>query len=225
MSWASQFIKHNRDFAGNLLKNAAPAAFLIPGIGPGAAAAIGGLGSALGRGIQHGANLGNIAKQGISGASIAYGGAQGMGALKSAFAPSSSAAGAVAGAPTTAVGNGTMVSNGNGAWLPAGGAGASDSAASAGSSLMSKLGSGAQAVGKFTKDYPNAIAAGLQGLGAIGTMGTENAMRRAQTNSINQQTAMSQQEAELLKRRQAALQPLMQALMGQQYQSARNPYS
>lgn len=219
MSWLSQFVKHNRDFAGNLLKNAAPAAFLIPGIGPGAAALIGGAGSALGRGIQHGGNFGNILKQGATGAGIAYGGAQGMQALKSAFAPSSSAASTVAGTPITQAGSAA-----SGAAAPAVSSAIPDSALGI-TSPLGRVGSALKATGQFAKDYPQLFAGGLQGLGQIGSMSGENAMRRAQTNAINQQTAMSQQELEMLKRRQAALEPLMQAFMAQRYTPAANPYA
>lgn len=226
MSWASQFIKHNRGFIGNAIKNISPALAFTPlgMLGAGAA-------GALGRAIQPGAKFGDIVKSGVSNAAIGGGARGGVDALRSAFAPSSSAAGSLAATPAgsagsagSAVGNGTLVSNGNGGWVSgAGQTGASG--ADAGEGFMSKLGSGAQAVGRFAKDNPNAIAGGLQGLGAIGSMGSENAMRRAQTNAINTNTAMTQQELDNQKKRQQALVPLLQALMGQQYAPAKNPYT
>lgn len=222
MSWLSQFVKHNRDFAGNLLKNAAPAAFLIPGIGPGAAALLGGAGSALGRGIQHGANLGNIVKQGATGAAIAYGGGQGLNALKGAFTPSSSVSGALPGVQTTpgavASAAGSIQGPGEAALNLTQGLGQAPS-------LASRVGSAISGAGKFAQANPMAVSAGLQGLGQIGTMGADNAYKRAQTNAVNQQTAMSQAELDVMRRRQAALEPLMRALMGQQQGVATNPYT
>jgi len=76
MSWLSSFWKHNRNFIGNALKNVSPAAFLIPGVGPLAAAGLAGAGSALGRGIQEGSNFGDIVRQGLQGAGQAYLGAR-----------------------------------------------------------------------------------------------------------------------------------------------------
>ncbi len=66
-------IDRNRNFTGNLLKNLAPAAAFIPGVGPLAAAAIGAGAGALGRGVQHGTNFGDIAKQGAQSGAAAYG--------------------------------------------------------------------------------------------------------------------------------------------------------
>lgn len=224
MSWVSQFVKHNRNFAGNLLKNAAPAAFLIPGIGPGAAALIGGAGSALGRGIQEGGNLGNILKQGVTGAGIAYGGAQGMNALKAAFAPSSSAAGSLASVPGASITPSAAAVQGPGgaALNLTQGLGQAPSMASR---VGSALNTGAKAFGAFAKENPTALAMGLQGAGQIGSMGADNAYKRAQTHLLEQQGEQNQQELELQKRRQAALEPLMRALMGQQFTPAKNPYT
>src|SRR5215831_2114786 len=72
MSWLSSFWDHNRNFLGNALKNISPAAFLIPGVGPLAAAGIAGVGSALGSGIEKGGTWGGALSQGLQGAGEAY---------------------------------------------------------------------------------------------------------------------------------------------------------
>lgn len=213
MSWLSQFVKHNRDFAGNALKNIAPLSFLIPGVGPLAAAGLGAAGSALGRGIQHGSNLGNILKQGAEGGAMAYGGAQGMNALKAAFTPGSSAAGTVAqsmpGMSVTPSATAPMAIQGPGsaALNMTQGLGQAPS-------LMSRVGSAANGLGSFVKNNPTAAAMGLQGLGQMGSMGSENAYRNAQTDALKQNTNLSKEQYDQQLRRQAAMEPLLRALMG-----------
>lgn len=69
MSWLSSFVNNNRNFAGNLAKNVAPALSFVPGVGWLGAAAIG----ALGQGVQKGSNIGDIAKAGLSAGSIGAG--------------------------------------------------------------------------------------------------------------------------------------------------------
>ena len=69
MSWLSSFVDNNRNFAGNLAKNVAPALSFVPGVGWLGAAAIG----ALGQGVQKGSNIGDIAKAGLSAGSIGAG--------------------------------------------------------------------------------------------------------------------------------------------------------
>lgn len=77
----------NRNFVGNALKNVAPvAAALIPGIGALAAGAIGGLGSALGAGIKHGTNVGDIAKTGVENGLLASSGNGLVSSVKGALA-------------------------------------------------------------------------------------------------------------------------------------------
>lgn len=96
-------IDRNRNFTGNLLRNVAPLAGLIPGVGGLAAAGIGAAAGAAGRGIQKGTNIGDILKQGVQSGGSAYGldklagaasaGAKGGGLLGGA----KSAAGAIPG--------------------------------------------------------------------------------------------------------------------------------
>lgn len=224
MSWLSSFINHNRDFAGNALKNVSPLAFLIPGIGPAAAAGLGAAGSALGRGIQHGSNFGNIVKQGAQGGAMAYGGAQGMNALKTAFAPSSSAAATIPGVASPIPGAaGSMQGPGSAALNLMGHAPPPPSMLD---QIGGALGGAARGAGSFIKANPTAVGAGLQGLGQMGAMGSENRLRNAQADQIGSQAQMTQAELQMMKQRQAALAPLLQALMGQQSQgSAPNPYA
>lgn len=77
MSWLSVFANNNRNFAGNALKNIAPLAGLIPGVGPYAAMGLGALGGAVGQGIRKGSNIGDIVGQGIQSGGQA-GAAQGI---------------------------------------------------------------------------------------------------------------------------------------------------
>lgn len=199
----------NRDQVGNLLKNVAPAAFLIPGIGPGMAAGIGGLGSALGRGIQHGSNLGDILKQGASGAAIAGGGAQGMQALKGAFAPSSVASGAPSGFGAAP----------GGGWQAYGAQAAEQPSQGLAASIGHGIGSAASGLGHFAASNPLATAQGLQGIAQIPQMGSENRLRNAQANQMEQQAGESAYDFQTRKARDAALEPLRRALMAQIGQS------
>ena len=88
-------IERNRDFTGNLLKNIAPLAAFIPGIGPFAAAALAGVGGAAGAGIQHGGNFGSILKNGISSASLASGISGGLSAAGGAASNGAGLAGQI----------------------------------------------------------------------------------------------------------------------------------
>ena len=65
MSWLSVFANNNRNPIGNALKNIAPLAGLIPGVGTLGAMGIGALGGAVGQGIRKGSNIGDIVGQGI----------------------------------------------------------------------------------------------------------------------------------------------------------------
>ena len=65
MSWLSVFANNNRNPIGNALKNIAPLAGFIPGVGPYAAMGLGALGGAVGQGIRKGSNIGDIVGQGI----------------------------------------------------------------------------------------------------------------------------------------------------------------
>lgn len=87
-------VDRNRNFVGNLAKNVAPLLTLLPGVGVPLAAAVG----AGGRAIQKGANIGDIAKQGLSTATMAGGVAGAASGLNAATAAGKGVMGQVAGA-------------------------------------------------------------------------------------------------------------------------------
>jgi hypothetical protein len=219
VSWASQFWKHNRDFLGNAAKNISPFLALTPLGIPGALIAGG-----LGRGIQHGANLGNIVKSGVSNAALGAGMQGGMGALRSAFNPSSSAASASFGSGAAPVAQaGQAAANEVPGYLGQAAINGADAGASAaggaGSSLLNRIGSALGTAGKFAEAHPHTLE---MGLGALDTSGRD--YRNAQTNALNANTSMQQQQYEDYKKRMAALQPLLAAFAGQLQNSISNPY-
>lgn len=233
MSWLSSFVKHNRGFIGNAVKNLSPALAFTPlGIlGAGAA-------GALGRAIQPGAKLGDIVKSGVSNAAIGGGVRGGVSALRSVFAPSSSAAGTLVASGEGAGGAGSAsaagsapsaftsgVDTGSGGWM--GDTSLGRHAVDAATGGSSGLGGFARSVGSFAKDNPNAIAGGFQGLASLGSMGAENDYKRAQTNALNTNTAMSQAELDDRKRRAELMEPILRALMGNRnaMSVAPNPYT
>jgi hypothetical protein len=221
MSWLSGLIQRNRGWAGNALKNVSPFLALTP-LGIPAALA----GGALGRAIQPGAKIGDIAKSGLSNAALGAGVQGGMGALRSAFSPSSSAAAAsYGGAPGAAAGpiGGQVMGVGTltgpaGSGLAQGGGG--------GPGLLSQLGGALGKVGGFAESHPHAIE---MGLGALDT--SKRDYLKAQTDALTQNTGMNAEQWALQKRRQDALAPLLAAFAGQlqtmqqhPYQIASNPY-
>jgi hypothetical protein len=217
MSWLSSAWTRNRGAIGNALKNFAPVAgALTGGLG---GLAIGGLGSALGRGIQPGAKFGDIAKQGISGGSIAYSGSKALGGLKGLFAPGSSAAGtaagSVAGTPPLPPGAEELASLGGGDIASA-------------QPLLSKIGHAASSVGSFANKNPMAAAMALQGVGSAMNAPSEGRYRDAQTRALEAQVAESEEERARRKRLEDAMEPLRQMLVAQMNQPrmgiAPNPY-
>lgn len=202
MSWLSSTFQRNRGWLGNALKNFAPVAGALTG-GMGGVL-IGGLGSALGRGVQRGANLGNIAGQGVSGAGMAYGGSKALGGLRAAFAPGSAAA------PSVMQAGGEVALNS--ADDIAGIQGGNIAAARP---IASRVGGAARGAGSFLKDNPMAAAMALQGAGDISTAGAQNDMARAQIDALRSQTSESEEERARRRRMEDALEPLRQALLGQ----------
>lgn len=199
MSWVTRFLEHNRGFIGNAAKNISPFLALTPLGIPGALAA-----GALGRAIQPGANIGSIAKSGLSNAAIGAGMQGGLGALKSAFAPSSSAAGAVYGGGATGSEIGGQVMGAGNAFT------AGAHGPEAGMSLADTVGGALKGVGKFAADHPKALE---MGLGALDP--TQRNYMRAQTDAITNNTQLSRDEAERRRRMQDAMAPLYAAFMGQ----------
>jgi hypothetical protein len=161
--------------------------------------------------------LGNIVRQGAQGGAMAYGGAQGMN--------TGTAAGSLPGQAASSAAPGSVSVGGVSMAAPQ--AAAMPSLGSpAASSMLSQLGHGAASAasnfGSFAKANPMAIGAGLQGLGSMSQSGSENRLRNAQAGQLEQNTAF---EADMKKRREAALAPLYQAFLGQQQGVARNPYN
>lgn len=231
MSWLSQTWKHNRGWAGNALKNFAPVAGAVFG-GPLGGGLIGGLGSMVGRGIQKGANFGNVLKQGASGASIAAGGHSALKGLRGLFTPSSSVAQSIA--PDMGMEPGQRIADigGGGGAAPtlqpitAGRGGVPDAigpyrgylpppATGAEPSLLSRVGGKISGAAHWADEHPMAAAMGLQGVGNIADAGAENDMHRAQTRAIESETAAAEEERKRRQRMEEALEPLRQALVGQ----------
>lgn len=211
MSWLSDRLGIHL----NLRPLAAPAGYLAGGLLGGQVGA--GIGAGLakfadnklhGDSWTHSLEQGalNGAAYGVGGPALghlkeAFGGANAAGGTPGAFMPSSSApfefGDEAAGAAT-------------------GGGG--------GGSFLGSVGTGAKNAGSWIASHPNAVGGALQGAGQIGAMGSENAMRKAQTTAIDQQNSQSQYELEAKKKRDAALAPLIQALMGQAQNGLANPY-
>lgn len=209
MSWLSSTFKRNRGWIGNALKNFAPVAgALTGGLG---GVAIGALGSMAGRGIQEGANLGNIAKQGVSGGSIAYGGSKALGGLRSLFAPSSSAMNTV-----TSAGGEIAPAAVESAGLEGGNIAASRP-------LATRVASRAGGAARWANDNPMAAAMALQGTGTALNAPSENRYRDAQTRALESQTASDEEERQRRKRLEDAMEPLRRLLAGQM--GAGNPYT
>jgi hypothetical protein len=185
---------------------------LLPGIGGYLGAGLGKMGDNLAHGDSFGHALGQGALHG--------GAAYGLGALKDAFAPSSAAGAASAGqvaqqgARQGAEGAAGGMANITAANLPQM---TPPPSMGGGSSFLGSLGSAAKSVGNFAKDNPNAIGAGLQGLGQISGMDGEARLNRARADQI-------EFENEQQRARSQAMLPLLQALTGNRQPVARNPY-
>lgn len=205
----------NRNQFGNMLKNVSPIAGAFTG-GLGGLL-LGGAGSALGRGVQKGANLGNILGQGASGAALSGVGNMGINALKGAFAGGGSAAGAGAGAGGSAGGSAAGAMPGAVEEIQAG---------NVVHPAASKFGFGGpgllKSAGNFLKDNTTAVGMGLKGLGDIQGAGSQNRLANAQASRLEYET-------EEERRRQRALEPLRRALEGQltqpRYQVSASPYA
>lgn len=227
----------------NALKNFAPAAFLVPGVGPGLAAAIGGAGSALGQGLSRHPNLGAALKAGVAGAGEGYTGAKLAGGqgykgvisgVKSAFVPSSSAS-ATAGSPSSAYLSGHGVTGAAPtSLLPGGGGGVGPSSSGLGGSLgsalpASQIGSTVSAgldgsnaapsflgrVGAFAEKNPTLAAGFVSGLGSMGTRDAEAEEHRAIARRTTVEADTLESERKRKAAQDAALEPLRRALAGQ----------
>lgn len=169
MSWLSQAWKHNQGFVSNALKNVAPLSFLIPGVGPLAAAGIAGAGSALGQSISRHPSLKGAVGQGLGAAAMAYGGAQGLGALKGASGGIPTMTGAPAIQNTTGVTS--MIP---GSMAGASSAGIAPGASSAGSGVLGALGK----IGTAAKNNLPAIGQVASGVLSARETGQQTALER-----------------------------------------------
>jgi hypothetical protein len=209
----------------NLRPLAAPAGALIGGLlgGP--------VGAGIGAGLfktadnkAHGDSWTHALGQGALNG-VGYGvGTAGLDKLRSAFTP-----GSMAGASGTAPSAFTSgVDTGTGGWVADGANAAARAVPQGGSSLLSAVGNGAKTAGSWLAAHPSAVSGTLQGVGQIGSMESENAFRKAQADALKTNTAQSQYDLEIKKRRDAALAPLLAAFQGnlqRPYSVAANPYS
>lgn len=252
-SWAKKHlsVRFDSHTLGNLAKNASPAAALVGG--PLGVALAGGLSAAgdLGRGK----NIGQALRGGVQNAALGAGLQGGVGALKSAVhgagAPALPGVASTASVPGAApISAAPDLIHAAGAGLPSstedflaqraagGAASAIPSVASAlpgavapasGGGLLSGL---AHAGGKalsFAEAHPNAASGALQGLGAITTSGSENRLRNAQANNLEQNAGETRYDFERRKQRDATLAPTWSALgtsfgTGGYSGAAKNPY-
>lgn len=238
----------NRNFVGNALKNAAPiAGILTGGLG---GVALGGLGAALGSGIHHGTNIGDIAKTGVENGMLTSGGqnlasafgyngpmsamkqaanklAANAGTEGAAFSPSSGAKVLGGGPPDVDLaafdkGAGVMpsLSPAPSSFTTPFNPGA---AAPASASFLSKLASGATS--------PEVIGSLLKGIGGMAQGDAQTKYLNTQNEALAQRSRLEQQQYDAQVARAKALQPLLDALMGkaqgivgQQGSVAPNPY-
>lgn len=207
----------------NLRPLAPVAGGILGGIVGGPAGAAWGAG--LARGIDdkaHGASWKDSLRSGAKTGLITYAGGKGLEKLRSAFG------GAAAAGEFTPSSSAPLdaAEDLSGVARPAFGPGASSapSGGGGGSSFLSGVGSAAKGIGRFAQQNPQATGMALQGLGSIGTMGSENAQRRAQTRALELQNQGGEYDLEAKRRRDAALAPLMALFQGQMQQRMSNPY-
>lgn len=229
--WAAKAVDRNRDFAGNLLKNAAPFAAFIPGIGPLTAAGLAAAGGALGQGIQHGSNIGDIVKQGVT--SAAEGSAlKGLGA---AFGAGSGGGAAAAPSATTSAAD-ELLAGGNiaadtaapaaTAFAPSSAVGAATTGAALPKSVGERILATVGNIGSWSAKHPETVGQAFTALSNAG-------INEAQAKRLALMTSQDEYTLERQKARDAALLPIWQALAGKAQgfinnapnTAARNPYA
>ncbi len=237
-------IRFDSHTLGNLLKNASPVASLAIG-GPLGLAATGGL-SALGD-LGRGKNIGEALKGGVQNAAIGGGLQAGQAALAShgglsgLFSGGGDAGGPPLPAPAsvsvpgvTPPPSATDYLSSLDAGKPAAGAGSlfSTNAAApisqAPGGFLSTVGKKAGGVLDFAEAHPNATSGVLQGLGGIASSGSENRLRNAQANALEQTGGLTANELAQRKASQAALAPIFSALNQQNFTRPAvrpNPYA
>lgn len=230
----------NRNFVGNALKNIAPVAGILTG-GLGGVA-LGGLGAALGAGIHHGTNIGDIAKTGVENGMLTSGGQN----LLSSFGYNGPMSAMKQTANKIAANAGTQ---GAAAFTPSsgslmGGSGAvpgvsslENMATRAAPDMLSGLSGGGTAPASFLSKLasgatsPEVIGGLLKGIGGMGKNDAEEKYLNTQNDALAQRSRLEQQQYDEQVARRKALQPLLDALMGkaqgiagQQVSVPPNPY-
>lgn len=219
MSWLSKLgqdlgIRLDSHTLGNLLKNVSPAAALIPGVGPFAAAGLAAAGSMAGDALRgKSPGLGSA----IENAGLSYGAGSLLSGLGSAGAAGSVAPGGITPPSTVTLG---------GVSLPAPSAAALPSAASPAtpqgflSSALGKAGNAADKIGNFVEKNPTAAAMGLQGIGNIASAGARNRL-------ANTQADQAEYDLEAEKRRNQYLSQYLNQYggLGGNFTPASNPYT
>lgn len=209
-SWwkrATKIPNSPRGILGNLVKNVSPFLALTPvgALGAGVAAVAG-------EGIRNKkANFGDLAKAGITNATLGAGLDKGVGLLKGASsggAPAVASPGGAIPAPTSSnvgpLGGGfgapplqpiTKVPSVNLGSVPKPG-------------FLSRAAT-------FASDHPNAVGMSLQGVGNLATAGTENRINEANARLLEQKLGESDYEFQQRRARDLALEPLRRALAQQ----------
>lgn len=218
----------------NLTRNAAVGAGTV--MGGGAGLALAGLGSAAGRGLAPGANIGDMARAGLTGAATAGALHSGAGLLRNAVNRIGSGASSAATPSLESLASRPipeMSTIGGASPLPSSaaaapvGAGASAAANVAGT-VTEPAGRGLLSrAGSFVKGNPMAAAMALQGAGGLATSGSQNRLNDLQSEALEQRIGESEYDFERRRRRDEALAPIWSNLgnMNGGYSSiAANPY-
>ncbi len=177
--------------------------------------------------------VGGAVRAGLTGAAEGYGGAVAKGGLLGSAGTAPGAIGAD-GVPQV-VRAGVPVSLGDVTTPLIGSAGATGAADATGAltasqapGLAGRLAGAGGKVLDFAENHPPAAAGALQGIGSIASSGTENRLRSAQANAIEQQVGETAFDFEQRKRREALLAPIWSALgtgVGREPNIAPNPYT
>lgn len=200
------------------MRNAAPVAGTLMG-GP-AGLALAGLGSAAGRAVSPGSNIGDILKSGVSGASMAGIGMAGKSALSGLMERGGAEAGAeLAGNSLDDLAGGAVPEVGLTPSAPSAmeaiGSAAQSAAPEGGKSFLSRVGS-------FIEKRPTASAMALKGIGDIASAPSENRYNDARARSLDLETQMQQDEMERRRRLEASLEPI-RLMLAQQLNAPRSP--
>lgn len=215
---------------GNLVKNASPALAFTPAGLLGVAGA-----SALGDVARGKHNVLDIAKGAVGNVAIGTGLHAGVGALRNAASGAGSAStSAAGGAVPSATGVPLSPIQAGAGGVPASVTAARDvvDALPSEGSPFSAFSSAAKGAGKkalsFVGQHPQASAMALQAAGNLSTSGSENRLRNAEADVLEQKSGETRYDFEKRKAREAALAPIWSALgtsvAGGYNDVAANPY-